>query len=288
MVRITNRGGLAQPIVDAILADPYDRGEADYTVTELIAPVQQRALLRQFGDTLEEDAADRIHALTGQLGHTLLERAGKRDGSAITEQRLYMDVLGKKIGGQVDRVEPSIVVDYKFTSVWSVLLGHKPEWEAQLNLLAHLCRAHGLPVTGLEVNAIFRDWQRRKARYDRSYPQTQAQVVKIPMWTPAATQAYLEKRVRLHVLADTEGVMPLCTSQERWERPAKWAVMRPKRKSALRVLDSEEEAQRWIDECTEPWEKAYIEHRQGENVRCSDYCICLPVCQQGLELVGDK
>jgi hypothetical protein len=244
--------------------------------------------MREFNDVLEEDVADRLYALTGQIGHAILERAAGGDDSVITERRLYMDVLGRTVGGQVDRLEPSTVVDFKYTSLWVSIFGVKPEWEAQLNLLAHLCRANSLPVSGLQVHAIFRDWQKSKAKFDREYPQLPAQVFDVRLWTPEEAQSFLEERVALHVRAMERGEVPPCTPEERWEQPAQYAVTKPGRKRALRVLKTEAEAEEWIQRCSYAGERLHIQHRPGVNRRCEDWCVCLPVCDQGQKLVNGE
>jgi hypothetical protein len=83
-MKISNRLGLPQAIVDAVSNDDYDRGEADISVTGLLAPPRQQALLEAHADDLVEDAADRLWSLFGQVGHGILERA---NGGSV-ERRL--------------------------------------------------------------------------------------------------------------------------------------------------------------------------------------------------------
>ena len=56
--------------------------------------------------------------------------------------------------------------------------------------------------------------------------------------------------------------------------PDKYAVMRKGRKTALRVLDSQEEAEAYRAEKGGD----YIEERKGEDKKCIDYCLCCRKC----------
>ena len=92
---------------------------------------------------IERDAVDQIWSLFGTSVHAILERSEDTMFSE-TEQRLYAEVNGWKFSGAIDRQEidkkdGSVnIVDYKVTSVWSVIFG-KVEWERQLNCYAYLC-----------------------------------------------------------------------------------------------------------------------------------------------------
>jgi hypothetical protein len=55
--------------------DSYDKGDADFSATELLQPPRSPVLIKQNKDLIEEDAVARIWALLGQVGHLILERA---------------------------------------------------------------------------------------------------------------------------------------------------------------------------------------------------------------------
>jgi hypothetical protein len=100
-MRITNKLGLPSSIVRAVQNDPYTRGKADISVTGLIGPARKRQLEINHLDELEEDAAERLWALLGQIAHGLLERA---ETTAVTEERLFIERYGWVISGQFDRL----------------------------------------------------------------------------------------------------------------------------------------------------------------------------------------
>jgi len=100
-MKLTNRTGLPQPIVDAIKADTYSRGEADISVTQLIDPPQKVWLEEQHADEIEQDVSDLIYILFGKLMHELLEKA---ETLMPAEKRLFAKCGGWTISGGMDRI----------------------------------------------------------------------------------------------------------------------------------------------------------------------------------------
>lgn len=305
VVTITNRLKLPQPIVDAIRNDGYSKGGSDYSVTELIAPAQQRYLMAKHESELVEDAADRIWALLGQTMHTILERA---NATGIAEKRLFTTIDGATVSGQFDhmdlyRDENGLIIlrDWKLASVWEYVRGVREEREQQTNLLAWLARRNGYDVDALEIVMIFRDWSKPEAmRYanDDSFPNEQVARIKMPMWSQAKCEEFALQRVRLH--RDAWKVRPLCSDEERWAQPDTFAVKRTKNKRALRVLKTEEDALKWAadnkagfrtrsldgEEVIQLAKDVIIEHRKGTSQRCAAYCSVLQFCEQGRQIVG--
>ncbi len=70
--------------------------------------------------------------------------------------------------------------------------------------------------------------------------------------------------------------LPECTPAERWAKPTIYAVRKPGRKTALRVLDTETAAR----ELAAATPNGYVEIRPGESVRCADYCAVAEFCAQ--------
>jgi hypothetical protein len=88
-------------------------------------------------------------------------------------------------------------------------------------------------------------------------------------------------RVSLHQAASRlpDGMLPFCTPDEQWRRPDKWAVMKPGRKSAVRLCDSKEEADAFIGE-KEGERTPYTELQPAQPLRCRMYCDVAPFCNQ--------
>lgn len=286
-MRYTNDSNLPEPLFKAVCNDPYNP-TSDFTVTGLIKPARIAALEHQHREELVEDAADRLWSLMGQLGHLVLERAGLKTGEYVEKRHTVyrkrnLVVAGAvvesktwSISGQTDLWRSSIVVDYKFTSIWSVKDGLKPEWEQQCNLNALLCRENSIDVREAQIVVIFRDWSVGEARRSSDYPQKQVQILNVPLWEPARQEAYLEERLAEHIAARA-GVLPFCSPTDRWLRPEKWAIRKKSAAKATKLFDEEHEARNALLAYGPGYE---LEHRPPVQTRCLDYCPASKWCDQ--------
>lgn len=290
-MKITNELGLPAPIVNAIRNDDYDRGASDITVTQLIQPPQKVALETRNADVITQDASEMIWALMGKSIHKIIEQA---DNVMPVEDRLYMPVRGWTLGGMFDRLvlfqdlDGIVIQDYKVTSAWSLALektGFKQEWVEQLNLLAELFKHnHTAKVAAIEVVCMLRDWSKLEALRNRTYPQRQVMIIRLPLWPSQKTVEFIYDRVALHQeaaqLLDGGGPgllaehMP-CSASDRWEKPTKYAVMKTGRKSAVRVFEDLAAASALAKE-----KNHHIVVRPGACTRCESYCYAAPFCAQ--------
>jgi hypothetical protein len=166
------------------------------------------------------------------------------------------------------------------TSVWSVIHGLKPEWENQLNINTWLLMKNGWNVQQHQIVALLRDWSKYKA-HEPNYPSCQVAIVPAPMWSWEQANQYIEGRVALHqsVVNVSDDDLPECTPEEMWEEPTKFAVMKKGRKSAVRLLESQEAAEKYIEN-NQLDSKHSIEVRPGSRKRCDDYCSVNTFCSQ--------
>jgi hypothetical protein len=229
-------------------------------------------------DEIEEDAADRIWALMGQIGHKILERANT--DNHLPEERLTAQVLGWTLSGAHDLLTPEMSLDdYKFTSVWAVK-DEKKEWTSQANVNAWLWRQHGFEVKRARIIAILRDWSKMKASREPDYPQVGVVVREVPLWSEKKQIEYIEDRVMRHQVADSLGddQLPPCTDEERWAKPDTWAVKKKGNKRAQRVFSTQHEAVAYLDG---DWKTLALEPRPGnKTVRCDHYCAAAQFCNQ--------
>jgi len=222
-MRLTNDANLPSPLVKAISNDSYDRGECDFTVTELLVPPRARALTRRHWLEIEEDASDMIWRLLGQIGHTILERAAD---PAYSEHRFYGKVAGKTVSGRADLHYDGgyyHIWDYKFTSMYTVKDGMKPEWEQQVNMLRWLA-VHQLKYVPMSktpwkidrgsICVVYRDWYKSLVGVRRNYPTHGVQVLPVRLWPLTHTLKFMEGRVRAHMASEV--ILPQCTDEERW------------------------------------------------------------------------
>ncbi len=294
-MKLTNRFNLPEPFVAAVSADDYERGDAEYTATELIRPSRILAYRRKYDATLTEDVSERVWAFQGQTKHIVLERIAKADPKRyVVEQRFetVMPTTGAKISGQIDLFDKQLgsrtLYDWKETSVWKFLLGDTEEWEQQANINLYLMRVNGFNVEHLVNIAILKDWKARQARFTKEpdYPKCAVHVMPLPMWSVGQAQSFINERVEKHRLETANP--PVCTKKERWQRDASFAVMRTDRKRALRLYQNKDQAEAAMLQAMRiappgDAKKFYVETRNAEPVRCLDFCPVQLVCDFGVE-----
>jgi hypothetical protein len=280
-MKLTNKFGLPDPVVKALTRSEYSKGESNRSITQLIDAPRVRILRQEHWDELEEDVSEKMWAVMGTAAHKMFEDTA--DDKHVSEERIFLEIDGWVVSGAIDvqRIEDDgiTIMDYKTTSVWSVILG-KVEWERQLNCYASLLRrAKGAKVKGLKVIAILRDWRSRDALDKADYPKAPIVEIDIPMWSDSDQDTYLDSRVELHQNAEfdrlTGAELPECSPEERWEKPSVWAVKKIGNKRAIKLYDNEASAKADLLSGQE------IEFRRGEPTRCTaNWCRVNAWCSQ--------
>jgi hypothetical protein len=263
----TNKHGLPQALVDAIMKDSYVGG-GDISVTSLIGMPQQRTLHKKYKDLIVVDVIERLWSMYGQVIHGILERADKE---AVVEQRLYMEVGGWKLSGQIDRllVEGQAIEDWKTLSVFKK---DTKQFEEQLNVYRLLAHKNGYTVNKLRVLALYKDWRRFEAKRGGDYPPVAFQSIDIPVWSLEDAEKFVANRVAMHQKAD-KGEVVECTDEERWATPTTYALMKEGGKRATKVALTKEEL-------GDPLKGFVIEERLGGYRRCAEFCEVAPFCPQ--------
>jgi len=289
-VKYTNKHNVPQEIINAVHNDSYSRGKATISATGLLQPPRIRLLAQEHYEELTIDISDEIWKLLGQSVHTILERANEENEDTITEQRMYAIVKDWTISGQTDSIDikNNILKDYKITSAWSIvsaLQDGKKDWEQQLNIYAYLYKQNtGKTIDQLNIIAIARDWNRNQyLRSGGDYPPSPITVLNIDLWSDEEQQAFIEERVSIHQEAEVQYLindeLPLCTDEERWRRKDTYRVEKKGRKTAVRVLDTREEADEYIGGHKDSKLLKVVEAK-GECVRCANYCDVAEFCNQ--------
>lgn len=284
-MKYTNKYNIPNEIIRSLENDSYSDGGADFSATGLLQPPQIRMLKKRYESEISTDVSDRIWILLGQSVHNILERANESNTESLTEQRMFVDIDRYKISGQADSIaiEDKILKDYKVTSVWSVIHAKKetkPEWEQQLNIYAYLYKqTFKQDISALNIIAIMRDWNKSGMLRNKDYPKCSVAVIPIPLWSEEEQLDFIRERIEKHtdaeVIWDALGELPKCTPEERWAKPDTYAVMKKGRKSALRLLPTEEQAKEYIGD-----QDLSIEFRKGVSTRCEGYCEVSQFCNQ--------
>jgi hypothetical protein len=277
-VNWTNSKHLPEILCAAIRNDKYSGTGADYSTTGLLRAPRIVQLTKQHKDQLTEDYADRIWALFGTVTHGIIERAATDE---LVEKRLYMQIAGKTVSGQIDLYQGHTLWDFKTCSIYSGKYGAKDEWIQQGNINYLLCLENGIEVNKIQFVALYRDFSiMAQARGKQDYPESQVEIFEIPIWHREKTKAFVEERISLHEAAKTE--LPLCTEEERWAKPEKWAHVKRGQKRAVKLYDSAEQAEAAAKNAGAG---NSVEHRPGQNTRCEFFCPVSAHCSQFREIV---
>lgn len=211
--------GMPLPLFRAIVAisTDYDKGDCDFSVTELLKPPQIPAVQRERWEDIEVSASSLIYSIHGSATHTIMERGSSP--TARVEERIIADFDGVKVGGKVDYLDGTELDDWKVIGVYEAKKGLKKEKEQQLNMLAHLLRkSEGLEMTRLGIiSPAIRDWRPAESRREKGYPQVQWATWNLPIWESDKAESFILGLLSEHVEA-RDGTPRPCSPGERWLR----------------------------------------------------------------------
>lgn len=285
-MQFTNEIGLPEPDFLALTKDDYDLPAGHISISRLMSPPRKVLLERAHDHEIVVDAESRMRIMLGKAVHAYAERHLPASNGTLGEERINIEVGGWKVSGKLDLYEADrkAVIDRKCTSVFSFLLGEKPEWEQQLNCYAHLLRHCGFQVERAEILAYLLDWKQYDAAKREDYPQRSIIMVPIRLWEADYTQSFIESRVRIHAEAleamDRDGpdALPHCTPQERWEKAPTWASQKTGSTRALRVFSGPTAEMEARGHAARSGSEAVYRH--GESVRCQRFCYGSKWCSQ--------
>lgn len=282
-MKLTNKFGIPETFINVLRRPTYSKGAAHLSVTQLINSPKIVALTKKFEDELEQDVSDMVWSIFGSAIHGVLEHG--KDHNHIVEERLHAMLDGWKISGAVDlqivnELGGISIRDYKTTSAWAVM-NEKIEWEQQLNIYAWLVDTvkEDFHVTDLGIVAIIRDWSRREAARNPDYPQAPVKEIPIKIWPYQDREAFIKERISHHSACEfameTNEELPPCTPEEMWEKPTTYALKKKGGVRAIKVYETQEEAEKAFDPKVHE-----IEVRLGSRTRCESFCPVNTYCQQ--------
>jgi hypothetical protein len=287
-MKITNNFNLPQPFVDLVSEDSYNKGEAQYSTTQLIGPPKISELMRRYGRDLTIDASEKVWTMSGTAKHWVLEQIAQRNPKRyIAEKRFYLDVDGFKIGGQIDLFDQQTetLYDWKESSVWKAMNNDLFEWNAQGNINKLLCEANGVHPKKISNILFMKDWKLRDSKIKREYPPCAVKEIPLDIWRPEETLEYIKSRIAAHEAAkasDKDDSIPTCTEKERWKKDDSYAVL--KTKDSTRAVPNGTYRTKAEAEVHARKIGGVVEGRFGENLRCVNYCKVRAFCNFGRTL----
>lgn len=278
-MKITNALNLPAPFVSLAEGDEYPIAPNEYRVTSLLKGVREAILERRHGGEITRDVSDMVWLLFGTAVHGVLEQH-QETGTQFKEERIKAPFEEYVLSGKFDLydAETKIVTDYKTASVWKIIFGDFSDWRRQTLIYCYMLRRIGFDAQGGEIVAFLKDHSKRDAKVKYGYPKFPVQTVKFRFTDADFAECEDWLRARFAEIRAAEKLddadLPVCTPDERFNNGDKYAVMKKGRKTALRVLDSQEAAEQWKADNGGD----YIETRQGEDKKCADYCSACEFC----------
>lgn len=256
------------PFQRALLRDDYSKGDSQFSVTGLLSPP-----LRTWLATLhkrEESAYGSFSALLGTAIHHILESNVDASTGEIAEKRVFAEICGAKVSGQMDLWENRTMFDYKSTR--GVQDCMKPDHYKQVNMNAYLAKLNGIESDNVAVVYIQMDWSYMQSTVNPSYPQSPFKIFIHPYDEKMAVDTF-NKAIPEHLEA-LKGNARLCSKEEKWQKDDTYALMKPDGKRASKVCNTLEEAKAEI----KPGQ--IIQVRKGERTFCDNFCGFKEHCYQ--------
>ena len=277
---ITNKLNMPDAFVKAIQNSRHNADKC-LSATTLLKGTKEIILTDRHFDEITIDASDEVWAVFGTAVHTILEH---QEDEAFKEESFSVDVLDYKVTGKVDRydMKHETIEDWKTASVWKVIYQDFEDWKRQGLIYAWLLKQSGLNVRHIRFVALLKDFSKSEAKKKADYPQSPVYIYEFDP-TPedmTSIEVYIKDKV-FDVSQNVEKAdndIPECSLDQRWATPTKWTVMKEGRKTAVKVCETQEEAEKFIDALEKEKDKHYVEERKGQDKKCSDYCACCEFC----------
>lgn len=273
---ITNEMGLPESFVNFV-SNARHNETWKISATTLLKGEKEIVLTDRHFDEITVDASDMVWATFGSAFHLLMEH---QEDDSFKEERFEVPVGKFTVTGKVDRydLEREILEDWKTASVWKVIYGDFADWKEQGLTYAWLLKQNGLTVKKCRFVALLKDHSKTEAKRKADYPQKPVYVYEFEVTDEelAAVENRIVSKVAKVASAyelEDDKIAP-CTAEERWATADKYAVMKDGRKTALKVCDTKEEAEKLLSELG----GTRIEERKGESKKCADYCPCREFC----------
>ena len=184
-----------------------------------------------------------------------------------------------KTDGECCADDTKTVTDYKTGTVWKVMFDEWDDYHKQLLMYAYMLRKIGFDCKNGQIVMILKDHSKTKAKLDPTYPKYPVYVKKFNFTDEdfANIENFINERFKAYKQYENvpDALLPSCTKEERWHKDDKYAVMKKGRKTAIKLCDSEEEANSKVAELGTGH---YVEFREGKDGRCDDYCQVKDFC----------
>ena len=292
-MKVTNKYNLPQPLYNLVNSE-YQYKDKQFSATAILQGLKALILAKRHTNEIEQDVADMSNLIFGLALHKVLEdsQEGKDE---LKEAYLIVELAnGYKVSGRFDLYNETekCVKDYKSCSVWKIKFKDFEDWKKQLYSYAWQLVKNGFEVEKCEINYFIKDWSPKEYKIAKLkgeyYPEHAIGKVEFKFGKDEYIEAERYIKERFDLIAEYEKLeddaIPHCSDEERWYTGDKFAVMKGTNKRAIKVCDTEEEAEEYLKLDKSYW----IQYRKGENRKCQDYCNACQFCNYYKEYVEVK
>ena len=291
-MKVTNKYNLPTAIVEALTSD-YQYKPYQFSVTTILSGIKSFLLAKRHQNEIEMDASDGINMLLGTAVHNIFE--GKENEDELSEEYIKVKVNDLYfVSGRFDlyNIKTEEITDYKTCSVWKIKFKDYDDWKKQLLIYSWMLKKTGLKVKTAKITALIKDWKKNELKLAKlkgeDYPETP--IINVVFEFNDNDFEQIEKWIverfnqiqNAELLSDDD--IPICSEEERWYTGDKYAVMKGANKRAIKVCDTEEEAEEFTKQDSSYW----VQYRKGKNTKCEDYCNACQFCNYYKEYVEVK
>lgn len=196
------------------------------------------------------------------------------------ERRSEKMLDGFKISGKFDFVSDGQLQDFKSTGTYSYIAQSNRDHYIKQGSIYRWLNPDIITSDIMEIQYIFTDWSAAKAKQSSDYPSHRIITQTYPLMSIEQTEAFLKEKIK--AIVDNwdldETMIPACTSEELWERPAQYKYYKDpsKRSRSTKNFDNYWEAN---DRLASDGSVGVIVTIHGEVIKCR-YCSALGNCQQ--------
>lgn len=193
----------------------YNKGDCDFSATELLQLPRARILRKKHGHEIKEDVSDYQYTCMGSAFHEYIAKYALPED--IVEKRFFATVNCYKISAQIDYLDTDgNLIDWKSSKTPKFMKGKapEPEWVAQMNIQAWILEQNGIEAKKLFIGGYTGDFSHAKKLSDPKYPEQQMPKLEIKRWDKKKTFEFIVDRIEKHLRAENE--LPRCGSAETW------------------------------------------------------------------------
>lgn len=267
----------AQGTVDISDLVPARVGTAVHTATEVAWLYHREKALKNLG--IPDSVIDRI----------ALNADDEDDPDKIyiyMEQRSAKKIEDCWVSGKFDFVEKGRVMDIKTTKTYTWIAGDKMDDYRLQGSIYRWLNPGIITDDHMDVMFVFTDWSPLKAQADpKNYPPKRVIIKTLPLLDLSETELFIRKRLQeLKGYRDSpQEDLPLCTPQELWMNPSKFALYKDANKTAraTKLFDNRQDALTAAQAFPNP----LVLERVAEPKFCR-YCAGRPACTQAENYVN--